>query len=237
MESTALPDGQEPLDLWLAMEIRRARILFEERKAEDAMYVQAGHQHGGARVKLILQWMEKVAVPLADATLKRAAAFSSSREVIDRAEVTLKTLIQDMSKTALAMAAYVGPDSPSVAQAVKQRSEDLLKDVVGEFLIAAAARGPDVGDSSHFPVPSDKTGLPGRPSSMHLISQIMRERAAAGKMLMSMRQEAGELARLFAADKANQVLAKPKRKGIQNALGSEYRRLKAQYLEPCPEKK
>ncbi len=76
-----------------------------------------------------------------------------------------------------------------------------------------------------MPALTDQTGGAGRPSSMHIVLEMMRKRIAAGAHLPTMTSEANELARLFAEQAEHKGLARPKAKTIINALASEYRRL------------
>lgn len=74
--------------------------------------------------------------------------------------------------------------------------------------------------------PTDRTGGPGRPTAMHLVAMMMRQRFKLGEAMPTLSQEADELERLFAAREEYAALAKPKAKTIKNVLGSTYRQLK-----------
>jgi hypothetical protein len=82
------------------------------------------------------------------------------------------------------------------------------------------------------PAPSDRTGLPGRPTAARIFERMMRDRAEAGTLEPTMRREAAELVRLFRDRVDCQEMAAPAPHSLENALGSLYRELKA-----CPEKK
>lgn len=75
---------------------------------------------------------------------------------------------------------------------------------------------------------SDRTGGPGRPSSMHLIESMMRKRAGDGRLAQRLHQEALELRAEFMQGPRFQGLRTPTEKAIQNALRDLYRELKGQ---------
>lgn len=71
---------------------------------------------------------------------------------------------------------------------------------------------------------SDKSGGAGRPSSMHLVEDEMRRRAASGEMLGSLNNEAEHLSQWLSLTHRNSAPAKPGT--IKNSLRATYRALK-----------
>jgi hypothetical protein len=74
---------------------------------------------------------------------------------------------------------------------------------------------------------SDRTGGAGAPSSMHIITEMMRERIAQGINNATMATEAEELIRLFAKRPDCSGLRTPTAKTICNSLGQDFRRLRS----------
>jgi hypothetical protein len=97
--------------------------------------------------------------------------------------------------------------------------------------MSAAKREVEQQVANNAVAASDHTGAPGRPTSMHIIDKMMRERFSAGVAYSSLEREAEELERLFAENPAYSDLVRPTAKTIKNALRAEYRRLKS----PKPE--
>lgn len=87
--------------------------------------------------------------------------------------------------------------------------------------------------------PTDRTGAPGRPSAMHLVEAMMRQRFKDGTARSGLGQEAEELSKLFASNSEYAQIRTPTAKTIKNNLGMIYRRLKADSGAPVerPEKK
>lgn len=116
----------------------------------------------------------------------------------------------------------VGNDESMVGQTVfvSEQAADFLMQYVG------ARIGQRTEQVKAFS-PTDRTGAPGPPSSMHLVREMMRKRFEAGDALPTMAQEAAELERLFATNADYAQLARPRAKTIRNVLGFDFRQLKA----------
>ena len=74
---------------------------------------------------------------------------------------------------------------------------------------------------------SDRTGAPGRPTSMPIVEQMMRDRHAAGRMEAGIGAEARVLNQLFASNPDHAGLARPSVKTIENALRAQFRALRS----------
>ncbi len=77
------------------------------------------------------------------------------------------------------------------------------------------------------PAPTDRTGAPGAPSSMHIIEEMMRERFKKHESRGTIGEEAKALAEIFAASAQYKGLRPATPKTIENALRGVYRTLLA----------
>ena len=209
----------DPLDQWVAFEIRRKRLAFAERQKDDERAVVWGHNKGGARIKIILSWMEKVAVPLADATIDQAKELRAAPEAIERARVRVAEFVKEMSDAAVMMAYHVGKDSPSVHVETRTRIQALNDDVDGAFRLAAG--------SSSGGLPPDgacetRTGDPGRPElGATLYLAEFERRAAAGELEPELIDEAKALLQWFKNEHPQQQA--PSFKTIRNRIRPQFR--------------
>jgi hypothetical protein len=73
---------------------------------------------------------------------------------------------------------------------------------------------------------SDRTGGQGRPSSIHIVEAMMRERAERGELLSSLHAEARKLAQLFVEREDCQEMTRPTPKTIENQLRVQYKILR-----------
>lgn len=138
VEAVEAAPVDDPLDIWLALEIRRCRVEYGKRDVEDAELVRRVGQKNGPRVKLILRWMEKIAVPLVDAILAKAREFQSPPEALARARASLAEFVQEMGSAATQMAYFVGSETLAKGPAVKGRIDKLQHDLAGAFRLASA---------------------------------------------------------------------------------------------------
>jgi hypothetical protein len=103
----------------------------------------------------------------------------------------------------------------------------LCEDINREFSPSEAATQPQTPPSEP-PDPIYRTGVAGRPSSIHLVKREMQSRAAKGELLSSL---AAELRALLQWLEEHYPDAPPLgQKAAQNQLRDEYKRLKAIYL-------
>jgi hypothetical protein len=77
-----------------------------------------------------------------------------------------------------------------------------------------------------FP-PTDRSGVAGRPTSMHLIEQMMESRFDAGEQRAGIGAESKELAALFAAREDCRSLHRPAPRTIENRLRAKFNALAA----------
>lgn len=136
-EQVAPPVGSEvddPLTLWLALELRRARTAFDKaRKEQDADFEAKGLRKSGVRVKVTLKSASEICVALADATIAKAAEFSASVQARELARDQVLQFTKEIVSTAIPLAHFVGGDSPSVINAATERGQALISDVKGAF--------------------------------------------------------------------------------------------------------
>ena len=85
-------------------------------------------------------------------------------------------------------------------------------------------------DGSLTTLRSARTGAAGRPTSMHIIRQLFKERCASGEVdLSSLSAEAAALLQKFSADPSNADLPQPTVGTIRNNLRDHYRAEKARF--------
>jgi hypothetical protein len=119
----------------------------------------------------------------------------------------------------------------SNSEALFPRSQVMKKRWVRDRVVPATS----IFDSCVGSVaPTDRTGAPGRPTPMHIIQQMMKERFRLREWMPTMTQEAEELVRLFNANAKYSELARVTAKSVRNSLGSLYRQLKRE-AETGPE--
>lgn len=193
----------DPLGLWLDAEIRRKRIEFGERQEEDGQLMKMAGERNGARVKLIFKWMEKVAVPLADATLKKATVFGSPPEAVEKSRATIASFVKEMGDAATQMACFVGSDSLARSDAVRGRLDKLKADVDGIFRLAA------MGTPAPMPAPvaaapaasaaqrTTQKKAPHRPKKSPQALQIFADRLREGSACQNKSEEGRRIARAW----------------------------------------
>jgi len=84
-----------------------------------------------------------------------------------------------------------------------------------------------VGGATNYGRKSDRTGAPGRPSSMHIFENLLKQRSAAGTMLPELRAQAKELLSEFSNDQSHIGLRTPTLKTVENSIRELYWKLLA----------
>lgn len=139
-EQSTRPVGSElddPLKLWLAMELRRARTAFDKsRKDQDADFEAKGLRKSGVRVKVTLKSASEICVALADATIVKAAEFSASVGMIELARDQVLQFTKEIVSTAIPLAAFVSDGGSSVIKIAAEKGQQLVADVTGAFKLA-----------------------------------------------------------------------------------------------------
>lgn len=83
---------------------------------------------------------------------------------------------------------------------------------------------------SHPVEKTDRTGLPGRPSSKHIIADLFASRCTNGEVDTSgLASEVKELLSLFDADPSNKGLARPSQGTVENQIRRGYNAFKAEH--------
>ena len=149
-EATAV--RTDPLGLWLALELRRARAAFDKgRREQDAEYEARGLRRAGVRVKVTLKSASEICVALADRTIAMATEFRSDKTARIAARDAVQAFTKELTDSAVPLAFYVSGESSlggSVVKAASERGAKLLADIAGAFLLsemtlAAAPTGSD----------------------------------------------------------------------------------------------
>lgn len=165
-EQVAPPAGaepDEPLTLWLALELRRARAAFDKaRKEQDPDFEAKGLRKSGVRVKVTLKSASEICVALADATIAKAAEFSASAQARRLARDEVVRFTKEIASTAIPLAHFVGGDSPSVINAATDRGQTLIADVTGAFKLAEEhqLRADDLAPINSIATANNGTELP-----------------------------------------------------------------------------
>lgn len=81
-------------------------------------------------------------------------------------------------------------------------------------------------ESEVAPAPTDRTGGPGRPTPMHIITLMFRKRVEEGTAWPKLKQEAEALKVLFEQEERYSELARVTSKTIENQLRDEFNRMK-----------
>ena len=134
---------ENPLALWLALELRRSRAAFyRSRKEQDADFTARGMPKCGPRVKMTLNSASEICVELADATLAKTLEFSSTPEQIAEAEKAVLEFTREVTNTAVTLAYYVSGETGlggSVVKAATELGAKLQEDITGAFALAKTA--------------------------------------------------------------------------------------------------
>lgn len=112
----------------------------------------------------------------------------------------------------------------SVLEPVGAADADLTSLEVSAASVRAYAERLTSGDRQELR-PSDRTGAPGRPTPMHLIEQMMRERFEQKETRPTITEEASELVRLYDEREEYKGLARITPKTVKNKLASLFRQL------------
>lgn len=133
---------QNPLALWLALELRRSRAAFHKiRKAHDAEFIGKGMPKCGPRVTLALNSAAEICVALADATIAKAGDFVSTPEQLAEAEKAVLAFTRDITNSIIPLAYFVSGESGlggSAVKATNDRGTQLYRDIQGAFVLAKA---------------------------------------------------------------------------------------------------
>lgn len=182
MSDTLEAGGREnPLDLWMGLEIRRARATFDEvRASEDAVIVAKVGEKTGIRVKAILKLTDQIITALATATLDNAKKYQSSDLSRTRALDRISSFLNELSNHAIWMAHFVKA-GPSGLSSVTSWISALQGDIEDAFLqasmLSVTARAELMMTSSDD---QERTGDPGRPEKGTVLYVAEFNRRIAG---------------------------------------------------------
>lgn len=96
---------EEPLDLAMAMAVRRARVDYRaSRRADDEECKATGTSRSGGRLKMGLAQAERAAVGLADEAARQATLLEASREAVERAHQTALAFVHETRQDILHVA-------------------------------------------------------------------------------------------------------------------------------------
>lgn len=130
----------DPLALWLALELSRARVAFDKsRKEQDADFDAKGIPKTGVRVKLTHKSASEICVSLADKTIEKAIEFQSSPISFADARARVEAFTKEVTSTAIPLAYDVGGETGFGGSAVKAAAElgtQLCVDIGGAFELA-----------------------------------------------------------------------------------------------------
>lgn len=132
-----------PLALWLALELRRSQATFDKiRKQQDAEFKALGLRKSGPRVKATLKSASEICVALAADTIAKAGEFQSTPEQRSEAEHKVLAFTRAVANSAIPLAYFVSGETGlggSVVKAATVQGAQLFRDIEGAFALAKAS--------------------------------------------------------------------------------------------------
>ena len=139
----AILTDKNPLALWLALELRRARTAFDKsRKEQDAYFEANGLRKSGPRVKATLKSASEICVALADSAIAKTGEFQSTPGQFSEAENAVLAFTREIANSAIPLAFFVSGETGlggSVVKAATDTGAQLYRDIEGAFALAKAS--------------------------------------------------------------------------------------------------